>query len=105
MFMPVDPEEKVGLTPEEREAEMEKAKKRKPLSKGELKNRHAQELKSARKQVVAGLEGWHMLFRGDKGKPYRRVGYVKRESGWQDKMPKRGLCEQAEKGRPVRKYD
>jgi hypothetical protein len=55
--------------------------------------------------MVAGLEGWHMLFRGDKGKPYRRVGHVKREPGWESKMPKRGLCEQAEKGRPVRKYD
>jgi len=105
MFIPVEPEEKAGLTPEEREVEMEKARKRKPLSKGELKNRRAQELKSARKQMVAGLEGWHMLFRGDKGKPYRRVGYVQREPGWQDKMPKRGLCEQAEKGRPVRKYE
>ncbi|KAI4697544.1 uncharacterized protein J4E84_000674 [Alternaria hordeiaustralica] len=105
MFIPVEPEEKAGLTQEEREVEMEKARKRKPLSKGELKNRRAQELKSARKQMVAGLEGWHMLFRGDKGKPYRRVGYVKREPGWQDRMPKRGLCEQAEKGRPVRKYE
>jgi hypothetical protein len=33
------------------------------------------------------------------------VGHVKREPGWESKMPKRGLCEQAEKGRPVRKYD
>ena len=48
MFIPIDPEEKVSLTPQEREIEMEKARKRKPLTKGELKNRHAQELKSAR---------------------------------------------------------
>ncbi|EMD58689.1 hypothetical protein GGP41_006134 [Bipolaris sorokiniana] len=105
MYMPVDPEEKASLTPEERAAAMEKARHRKKLSSGELKNRHAQELKSAKKQVVDGLEGWHKLFRGDKGKPYRRVGYVKRENDWLEKMPKRGLCEQAEKGRPVRKYD
>ena len=105
MYMPVDPEHKVGLKPEEREKEMEKARTRKKLTKGELKNRHAQELKSARKQVVAGLESWHKLFRGDKGKKYRRVGTVKREEGWLEKMPKRGLCENAEKGRPVRKYE
>jgi hypothetical protein len=101
MFMPVDPEEKATATP----ADIEKAKHRKPLSKGELKNRYAQELKAARRQVKDGLEGWHQLFRGDKGKPYRRVGYVKREEGWLEKIPKRELCEQAEKGRPVRKYD
>ncbi|EFQ94810.1 hypothetical protein CFE70_004352 [Pyrenophora teres f. teres 0-1] len=105
MYMPVDPEEKVGLKPEEREKEMEKARKRKKLTKGELKNRHAQELKSARKQVAAGLDSWHKLFRGEKGKKYRRVGTVKREEGWLEKMPKRGLCESAEKGRPVRKYE
>ncbi|KAF1833118.1 hypothetical protein BDW02DRAFT_570425 [Decorospora gaudefroyi] len=105
MYMPMDPEEKTNLTPEEREAEIEKAKSRKTLSKGELKNRYAQELRDARRQVKQGLEGWHTLFRGDKGKAYRRVGTVKREEGWLDKLPKRELCEQAEKGRPVRKYD
>jgi hypothetical protein len=100
----VDPEEKATLTDEERAIELEKAKNRRKLSAGEKKNRHAQELREARKQAKAGLEGWHMLFRGDKGKPYRKVGTVKREKGWEEKVPKRGLCEQAEKGRPVRKY-
>jgi hypothetical protein len=46
-----------------------------------------------------------MLFRGDKGKAYRKVGEVRREEGWLEKMPVRKLCEQAEKSRPVRKYD
>jgi hypothetical protein len=101
MFMPVDPEEKANASPED----IEKAKHRKPLSSAERKNRHSQEVKSARKKVEQGLEGWHALFRGDKGKPYRRVGTVKREEGWLDKLPKRTLCEQAEKGRPVRKYN
>ncbi|EOA85355.1 hypothetical protein ACJQWK_06495 [Exserohilum turcicum] len=105
MFMPIDPEEKASLTPEQRAAEQEKAKSRKKLTRGELKNRHAQELKSAKKQVVEGLESWHKLFRGDKGKPYRRVGKVKREEGWLEKMPERELCEQAVKSRPVRKYE
>ncbi|KAF1844334.1 uncharacterized protein K460DRAFT_397448 [Cucurbitaria berberidis CBS 394.84] len=105
MFLPVDPEAKVGLSAEERAVELEKAKTRRKLTKGELKNRHAQELRHARKQVREGLEGWHKLFRGDKGKPYRRVGEVKRADGWLDSLPKRALCEEAEKGRPVRKYD
>lgn len=101
MFIPVDPEQKASASPED----VEKAKHRKPLSSAERKNRHAQELRSARKQVREGLENWHTLFRGDKGKPYKRVGAVKREAGWLEKMPVRGLCEQAEKGRPARKYE
>ena len=83
----------------------EKAKHRKPLRSAERKNRHAQEMRKARQAVREGLESWHALFRGDKGKPYRRVGTVKREEGWLEALPVRTLCEQAEKGRPVRKYD
>jgi hypothetical protein len=101
MYIPVDPELKPDATPEA----IEKAKHRKPLSAGERKNRHAQELRAARKQAKEGLESWHKLFRGDKGKKYFRVGEVRREEGWLDKLPVRKLCEQAEKGRPVRKYD
>jgi predicted heme/steroid binding protein len=100
-YMPIDPELKDTATPED----IEKAKSRKPLTPGERKNRHAQELRQARKQVIAGLENWHVLFRGEKGKPYRKVGEVVREEGWMDKLPKRKLCDQAEKSRPVRKYD
>jgi hypothetical protein len=101
MFMPLDPHEVPGASDEE----VQKAKARKPLTPGERKNRHAQELRNARVMMKQGLENWHSMFRGDKGKPYRRVGEVKREEGWVEKMPKRKLCEQAEKGRPLRKYD
>jgi predicted heme/steroid binding protein len=101
MFMPLDPHEVPGASDEE----VQKAKARKPLTPGERKNRHAQELRKARVMMKQGLENWHSMFRGDKGKPYRRVGEVKREEGWVEKMPKRKLCEQAEKGRPLRKYD
>ncbi|KAF2735662.1 hypothetical protein EJ04DRAFT_542923 [Polyplosphaeria fusca] len=80
-------------------------KRRKELSKGELKNRHAQELRAARKQVKEGLEHWHEMFRGDKGKAYFKVGEVVREKGWLEKLPRRELCKEAEKGRPKRKYD
>jgi hypothetical protein len=102
MYMPIDADQKPDATPEEKEMAREK---RKAMTKGEVKNRHAKELREARKQVKEGLENWHTLFRGEKGKAYRRVGSVKREDGWMDKIPKRPLCEQAEKGRPVRKYD
>lgn len=101
MFIPIDPEHKADATEEDKE----KAKTRRKLSSGEMKNRHAQELRTARRQMKEGLENWHMLFRGDKGKPYRKVGTVKREKGWMDKLPIRKLCEAAEKQRPVRKYD
>jgi hypothetical protein len=101
MFLPVDPEHKDDASPEV----LEKARQRKPLSSAQRKNRHAQELRLARKQVRDGLENWHKLFRGDKGKPYRRVGEVKREEGWVERLPKRELCRQAEKGRPVRQYE
>ncbi|KAF2183774.1 hypothetical protein K469DRAFT_689898 [Zopfia rhizophila CBS 207.26] len=77
-------------------------KRRKPLTKGEIKNRHAQELRQARKKVREGLEHWHKLFRGDKDKPYFKVGEVKREPGWLDKVPRRKLCEHAEQSRPKR---
>jgi predicted heme/steroid binding protein len=101
MFIPIEPELKEGASAED----VEKAKTRKPLSPGERKNRHAQDLRIARRQMQMGLENWHALFRGDKGKPYRKVGTVNRPKGMVDLMPKRKLCEQAEKARPVRKYD
>lgn len=101
MYIPIDPEEKEDATPEV----IEKAKHRKPLTSAQRKNRHAQELRQARKQMKDGLENWHMLFRGDKGKPYFKAGEVKRPEGWLEKMPKRTLCASAKKGRPVRKYD
>ncbi|KAF2622491.1 hypothetical protein BU25DRAFT_377646 [Macroventuria anomochaeta] len=101
MFIPVDPEEKADATPETIEA----AKHRRAPSKGELKNRTAQEERTAKQKVVQGLESWHALFRGDKGKPYFKAGVVNRPNGWEKYLPERSLCEQAEKSRPVRKYD
>lgn len=109
MYIPVDPPiESADKDSADAEADKKAGsqdKRRKPLSKGELKNRRAQELRAAKKQVKEGLEHWHQLFRGDKGKPYFKVGEVKREPGWLEKLPKRTLCENAEKNRPVRKED
>lgn len=101
MFVPVDPEEK----PEATVQEIEKAKARKPLTKGEIKNRSAQEVRLARQKMVQGLESWHALFSGAKGKPYFKAGEVRRPKGWEKLLPERPLCEQAEKSRPVRKYE
>lgn len=104
-FMPVDPEDKASATPEERERAAATAARRAPLTSAQRKNRHAQELRHARRQVHDGLENWHRLFRGDKGKPYFKVGHVRRPDGWLDGVPVRPLCAQADRARPVRKYE
>ncbi|KAF2816547.1 uncharacterized protein BDZ99DRAFT_458406 [Mytilinidion resinicola] len=83
---------------------VEKSPKRE-LSKAQLKIRREQEYRQARKNVAKTLEGWHVLFRGDKDKKYFKVGEVVRPSGWLDKLPKRGLCEAAKKARPIRKEE
>jgi hypothetical protein len=101
MYMPRDPD---PAKPEEEEAARKLAEQGK-LSKAEVKNRQAQELRKARKQVRDGLEHWHELFRGDKQKSYFKVGEVVREQGWLEKLPRRELCEQAEKSRPLRKVE
>lgn len=112
MYMPLDPWEKPPLEDasadekaKHKAKEADARRKFSKLSKADLKNRHAQELRNARKQAREGLEHWHAMFRGDKGKPYFKVGQVKREKGWLAKLPKRKLCDQAEKGRPIRKYE
>ena len=112
MYLPLEPWEKppaADAAADEKEkhgALVTRAReKREKMSKGDLKNRSAQELRKARASVKDGLEHWLMLFRGDKGKAYRKVGTVRREEGWLAKMPKRKLCENAEKGRPVRQYE
>jgi len=112
MFIPIDPWEKTihsSVSAEERAQKEEEAKtarkKRESMTKGELKNLYAKELRMARSSVREGLEGWHKLFRGEKGKPYRKVGEVVREEGWLGKLPKRELCDQAVKQRPTRKYE
>ncbi|KAF2442710.1 cytochrome b5 [Karstenula rhodostoma CBS 690.94] len=112
MYMPLEPWEKpppadASDDEKQKHAVLEKRarEKRGAMGKGDLKNRSALELRKARQSVKDGLEHWHQLFRGDKGKAYRKVGEVKRDEGWLAKLPKRTLCENAEKGRPVRKYD
>lgn len=75
------------------------------LSKRELKIRREQELREARKRVREGIEHWASVFRGETGRPYFMVGRIKREEGWLERIPKRGLCKAAEEGRPRREED
>lgn len=67
---------------------------------GAQKSHREQELRKARKQVQATIEGWQKMFRGEGGKDYFEVGEVLREDGWLEKLPKRELCAQAQKARP-----
>lgn len=104
IYVPVDAEEAA----EEVGAEGELVRKggKKEFSKAELKLRREREYRVARKMVSDTIEGWAKMFRGDKGgKNYFKVGEVKREDGWLEKLPKRELCERAQKQRPKRKEE
>ncbi|TKA26596.1 hypothetical protein B0A50_04704 [Salinomyces thailandicus] len=57
-------------------------------------------VRKAKREVRGVLEGWADMFRGAGGKGYFFVGVVKREDGWLEGLPTRGLCESAERGRP-----
>ncbi|KAG9557886.1 cytochrome b5, partial [Aureobasidium melanogenum] len=72
-------------------------------SKAEMKKRRERDTRLARKRVHDTIEGWSRMFKGEAGKNYFEVGKVKREEGWLEKLPKRELCEQAQKQRPQRK--
>lgn len=72
-------------------------------SKAEMKKRRERDTRLAKKRVHDTIEGWSRMFKGEAGKNYFEVGKVKREEGWLEKLPKRELCEQAQKQRPKRK--
>lgn len=78
----------------------EETKKKKKKVSPELKARREQALRQARKQVQATIDGWGKMFRGETGKGYFEVGKVVREEGWLEKLPRREICAQAERGRP-----
>ncbi|GAB7354023.1 hypothetical protein MBLNU459_g4610t1 [Dothideomycetes sp. NU459] len=95
-FVPVDPE--VGA-----DGELKREGGRKGATKAEEKIRREQEYRLARKKVQDTIEGWATMFRGDGGKNYFKVGEVKRPEGWLEALPKRKLCDRAQKQRPKRK--
>lgn len=70
---------------------------------GEEKNYRAQEVRKAQKMVRDTIDGWAKMFRGEQGKDYFEVGKVVREEGWLERLEPRGLCAQAENGRPKSK--
>ncbi|KIE02661.1 Cytochrome b5, partial [Metarhizium majus ARSEF 297] len=83
MFLPVDdPEVDKYFTT----AEMEKMRE--------------EELAAAREKAHGALQHWVKFFANSK--KYHRVGYVKREEGWLDKLPRRQLCAQAQNRRKNR---
>lgn len=66
----------------------------------EIKKMQAEELASAKKRVHDALKHWVDFF--GNSKKYTKVGYLKREAGWPENLPKRPLCAQARKGRKKR---
>lgn len=68
---------------------------------GQLKALREQERRRAREEVDKALRHWVEFF--GNSKKYTRVGYVRREAGWEEKLEKRELCEKAQAKRKARK--
>ncbi|MBE3046164.1 cytochrome b5 domain-containing protein [Candidatus Bathyarchaeota archaeon] len=71
------------------------------FSEKELAEAREEERAAARKKVEDALGHWVGFFA--KSDKYKKVGSVKREEGWLKDVPRRELCEQAQKGRKPRK--
>lgn len=67
----------------------------------QLERLRARERAEAEVRVREALQHWIKFY--DKSDKYHRVGYVKREDGWLEKLPRRGLCAEAHRGREKRK--
>lgn len=67
----------------------------------ELDRMRAEELDTARDKAHKALKHWVDFFANSK--KYNRVGYLKHEEGWLEKLPQRELCAPAQKGRSKRK--
>lgn len=102
MYIPVDPAGSAAEV-EGEDGELRRAGGKAGPKKAELKIRRERERRQAKKQVEQTLDGWARMFSGEGGKNYFKVGEVKREPGWLEKLPKRELCARAQKQRPKRK--
>ncbi|SPO03302.1 related to DNA damage response protein [Cephalotrichum gorgonifer] len=71
------------------------------FTKEELSAMRKEELAEARRKVKDGLRHWVTFFANSP--KYNKVGTVKREKGWLKALPRRELCEAAQKGRSPRK--
>lgn len=67
----------------------------------EIEKMRAEERAKAEERAFKALKHWVDFFA--KSKKYHRVGYLAREDGWLDKLPRRELCAAAAKGRSKRK--
>ena len=70
-------------------------------TKGQLKALKEQERRKAREQVHKALKHWVDFF--GNSKKYTKVGYVKREKGWETMGPVPTLCSKAQEGRPKKR--
>ncbi|PHH83850.1 hypothetical protein CDD82_42 [Ophiocordyceps australis] len=70
-------------------------------SAAELERLRADERAQARDRAYKALKHWVDFFA--KSKKYHRIGYVKREPDWLQRLPRRELCAQALKGRTKRR--
>ncbi|KAM3531710.1 hypothetical protein MY4038_004393 [Beauveria bassiana] len=66
----------------------------------EMKELKEQELAEARERVHSGLKHWVDFFTNSP--KYQKVGYVKREEGWLEKLPHPELCKSAQQKRKKR---
>ncbi|KAG6013272.1 hypothetical protein E4U43_007381 [Claviceps pusilla] len=66
----------------------------------EMEQLRAEEMARAKERAYNALKHWVDFFANSK--KYTMVGRVKREEGWLDKLPRRGLCAQAQQGRVKR---
>ena len=70
------------------------------LTNAQKKIRAEREKRQAREKVYKGVKHWEDFYtNSDK---YHKVGRVVREEGWLEKLPKKKLCEKAQKSRPKR---
>jgi predicted heme/steroid binding protein len=68
-------------------------------TKGQLKALKEQERRNAKKEVDKALRHWVDFFAGSP--KYPKIGYVKREKGWETKGPAPTLCKGAVERRPT----
>lgn len=57
------------------------------------------------KEIEKAIQHWQKVFRGETGKKYFEVGYVKRNKKAIEKGPVRALCANAERKRPKPQFE
>lgn len=66
----------------------------------EMEKMRTEELAAAKERAYDALKHWVDFFA--KSQKYHKIGYVKREEGWLEKLPRRELCKEAQKRRTKR---